>query len=111
MIANSAVPAARTGISPRSAEWAARNQRARTDSLVRNQCDHCRASFTTLILPRSVIDTHCHLDIDAFAADRHDVLARARAAGVTGILVPAIRPQTWPSLVELARAEADVRIA
>jgi TatD DNase family protein len=49
-----------------------------------------------------MIDTHCHLDIDAFAADRDEVIARAAAAGVIGMLVPAIRPRTWPALRELA---------
>lgn len=49
-----------------------------------------------------MIDTHCHLDIEAFDADRDAVLARAHAAGVQGILVPAIRPRTWPALIEAA---------
>jgi TatD DNase family protein len=34
-------------------------------------------------------DSHCHLDMEDFAADREDVLARARAAGVTAFLCPA----------------------
>jgi TatD DNase family protein len=58
-----------------------------------------------------VIDTHCHLDVPAFDADRSEVLARARAAGVTGIVVPAIRPRTWPALVALGRAHGELRIA
>lgn len=58
-----------------------------------------------------MIDTHCHLDVPAFDADRSEVLARARAAGVTGIVVPAIRPRTWQALVELGRAHDDLRIA
>jgi len=59
-----------------------------------------------------VIDSHCHLDIAAFDGDREDVLARAQAAGVRGILVPAIRPRTWDALAELARAHRDlVRVA
>ncbi|MFD1944019.1 TatD family hydrolase [Paradevosia shaoguanensis] len=33
-----------------------------------------------------LIDSHCHLDFEALAADRPGVLARARAAGVTGIV-------------------------
>ena len=49
-----------------------------------------------------MIDSHCQLDHAAFDADRDEVLARARAAGVTGVLVPAIRPSTWPALKELA---------
>ena len=49
-----------------------------------------------------MIDTHCHLDLDAFDADRDAALARATAAGVTGILVPAIRPRTWATLRDFA---------
>jgi TatD DNase family protein len=58
-----------------------------------------------------MIDTHCHLDLEAFDSDRADVMARAQAAGVRGILVPAIRPRTWGPLVELARAHPALRIA
>ena len=60
-----------------------------------------------------MIDTHCHLDVAAFDADRDAVIARAVAAGVTGILVPAIRPHTWGAIRELAarHAAAGVRYA
>jgi TatD DNase family protein len=58
-----------------------------------------------------VIDTHCHLDVAAFDQDRAEVLRRAQAAGVAGILVPAIRPRTWTALVGLAHAEPLVRAA
>lgn len=58
----------------------------------------------------SVIDTHCHLDTPAFDADRNAVLARAAAAGVRGVLVPAIRPRTWPALVELAARTHDAGV-
>ena len=37
-------------------------------------------------------DTHCHLDAGAFDRDRKEALARARKAGVTRLLVPAMRP-------------------
>jgi len=58
-----------------------------------------------------VIDTHCHLDVAAFDPDRDAVLARAEAAGVQAIVVPAIRPQTWPALIALARAHRMLRFA
>src|SRR4051812_18522245 len=62
---------------------------------------------------RRMIDTHCHLDVPAFDPDRDAVIARAVAAGVTGILVPAIRPRTWPAIRALAarHAAAGVRYA
>jgi TatD DNase family protein len=49
-----------------------------------------------------VIDTHCHLDLEAFDADRDDAIVRASAAGVTGMLVPAVRPATWAAVGALA---------
>ena len=58
-----------------------------------------------------MIDTHCHLDLAAFDADRDEVLTRAKDAGVVGVLVPAIRPATWGALVELAARHAIMRIA
>ncbi len=36
------------------------------------------------------VDTHCHLDFEAFDADRAEVIARAVAAGVTRLIIPAV---------------------
>ena len=36
------------------------------------------------------VDTHAHIDGAEFDADRDEVVARARAAGVSKVLVPAI---------------------
>ncbi|HHJ11598.1 MAG TPA: TatD family deoxyribonuclease, partial [Chromatiales bacterium] len=44
----------------------------------------------------NLVDSHCHIDVEAFAPDRAAVLARARAAGVTRLLVPAIDAAGWP---------------
>ena len=57
-----------------------------------------------------MIDSHCHLDTPAFDADRDEMLARAVAAGVSGMLVPAIRPATWDRVRILGKHGA-VRIA
>ena len=104
------MPAASTGISPSNAARAARNQRAGNRVLVLNQLTNRFQVVNAWYRTRAsevqiVIDSHCHLDLAAFDPDRLEVLARARAAGVVGILVPAIRPGTWPKLVELAMLE------
>jgi TatD DNase family protein len=49
-----------------------------------------------------VIDTHCHLDGPAFDGDREAALARARAAGVSDLVVPAVGPDGWDRLAAFA---------
>lgn len=49
------------------------------------------------------IDSHCHLDAPEFAPDREAVLARARAAGVSQLVLPAVRVEDFAGLQSLAR--------
>ena len=58
-----------------------------------------------------LIDTHCHLDVAEFDADRAAVLARARAAGVVAQVVPAIHRAGWPRLLALCGAAPDLHPA
>lgn len=51
-----------------------------------------------------LFDSHSHIDVDAFDADRDGVMARGRAAGITGQLVPAITAAGWPHLSEVCAA-------
>lgn len=55
-----------------------------------------------------MIDTHCHLDGAAFEPDRAAVLARARAARLTDVVVPAIGPDGWEALRGWALATPGV---
>ena len=48
------------------------------------------------------IDTHCHLDAPEFDPDRGDVIERARSAGVTVQVIPAVMPSTFDSAREAA---------
>ena len=50
------------------------------------------------------IDTHCHLDAPEFDADRDAVVARARAAGVAQLVLPAVEVAHFAAVRELAHA-------
>ncbi len=59
----------------------------------------------------ALVDTHAHLHDAAFDADRLDVLARARAAGVVSLLTIGTDVATSEAAVALAAAEPDVYAA
>jgi TatD DNase family protein len=48
-----------------------------------------------------LVDTHCHLDVEEFDADRDAVIARARAAGVRQMVIPAVDAAHWDGLLAL----------
>ena len=49
------------------------------------------------------IDTHAHLDGEEYNDDRDDVVARAREAGVSAILVPAIHLPSITTVLDVCR--------
>ncbi len=55
------------------------------------------------MLPGPWIDSHCHLDAPEFDGDREAVVARARAAGVDLLVLPAVRARDFEAVRTLAR--------
>ncbi len=62
------------------------------------------------LLPQGceLIDSHCHLDMDAYNEDLAALLVRARAAGVTRIITIGIDPHSSRQAVRLAREHAGI---
>jgi TatD DNase family protein len=58
-----------------------------------------------------LFDTHCHLDVEAFAPDREDIIARARVAGVTQFVNPAYDLESSQRATALAQTHADLYAA
>src|SRR5262245_46977557 len=55
-----------------------------------------------------LIDTHCHLDQEEFAADRAEVIARAVAAGVARILTVGVGAESSRAAIQLAAEHPSV---
>ncbi len=56
-----------------------------------------------------MFDSHCHLDAEAYAHDWVGVLDQAEAAGVTGLMAPALHLDSAETLLEMA--SRDRRLA
>ena len=55
-----------------------------------------------------LIDSHCHLDFPQLAADETGVLARARTAGVAGMLTIGTRLDQFDGVRAIAERHANV---
>ena len=58
-----------------------------------------------------LVDTHCHLNLSEFDADRPQVIERARNCGITRILVPGIDIGTCESALKLASEHPEIFVA
>ena len=59
-------------------------------------------------VPPSLVDSHCHLDFPDFEGELPDILARARAAGVTRMVTICTRLRLEPNVRALAEAHDGV---
>ena len=51
-----------------------------------------------------MIDTHCHIDEEAFESDREEVIARQQQSGVQAMIVPGVNVASINSVMELCHA-------
>jgi TatD DNase family protein len=58
--------------------------------------------------PPEIVDSHCHLDFPDFAGELAQVVARARAAGVTRMVTICTRLRSEPAVRAIAEAHAGV---
>lgn len=50
-----------------------------------------------------LIDSHCHIDVEAFDLDREQVISNAHACGVEKIIVPGIMSHSWDTLLTICQ--------
>ncbi|MBP6030632.1 MAG: TatD family hydrolase [Sphingobium sp.] len=55
-----------------------------------------------------MIDSHCHLNYKGLIEDQSAVIARARDAGVTGMLNISTREREWADIIATAEAHDDI---
>lgn len=59
-------------------------------------------------VPDMLIDSHLHLDFPQFDLDRGEVLARARAKGVSAFVVPGVKSADWGRVRSVALESSGV---
>lgn len=55
-----------------------------------------------------MIDTHAHLHLPDYDADREQVITRDFALGITGLIEVCISPRRWPLVQRLAQSDARI---
>ena len=55
-----------------------------------------------------LIDTHSHIDLGVFSNDFHQVLNRARKAGVIAQVLPGVQRDGWDRILKLCATEKDI---
>ncbi len=55
-----------------------------------------------------LIDTHSHIDLPIFSDDFHEVLAKARQAGVVAQVLPGVQRAGWQRILSLCAAEKNL---
>ena len=55
-----------------------------------------------------MLDTHCHIDEEAFVADREEVIARQRAAGVEAMIVPGVNVASIDTVLDIPRMSKPI---
>lgn len=58
-----------------------------------------------------LIDTHCHIDAEIFNGEYKDVISRARAAGVTSLVVPGVHRPWWGRLLNICEKNTNLHPA
>ena len=54
-----------------------------------------------------MIDTHCHIDEEAFDADREEVIARQQQSGVEAMIVPGVNAASINTVLDVCHAHPD----
>ena len=55
-----------------------------------------------------IIDSHCHLDFPDFKDDRDAIIARARAAGIGGMVSICTKFADFPAILEIAKTHDGI---
>jgi TatD DNase family protein len=58
-----------------------------------------------------LIDSHCHLDFEAFDHDRDEVIHHCQQLGVTDIIVPGVTAETWDRLITVCQQSEELHLA